>query len=326
MDSVTPTDRDVSLRRLGPTGPAVHPVGLGCMGFSWAYAQTSDEPGVSVVRAALAAGAAHLDTSDLYGPFDSELLLGQALADGWRERAVAATKGGLIAESGLDGIRRDGRPEHLTAACEGSLRRLGIDTIDLYYLHRIDDTVPVEESWGALANLVTQGKVRALGISEPTLDHLQRIQPIHPVAAVQSELSVWTRDPLTDVLPWCTSHGAAFVAFAPLGRGFLAGSVEHAQDVDPTDFRSRLPRFSPQALDANRAIADGVRQVADRHHATPGQVALAWALAQGPTVHVIPGTTRTAHLRANHAAANLELDTHDLALLDNLPAATGARY
>lgn len=321
------TDTTVASRPMGREGPLLAPIGLGCMGIAWAYAQTSAEASIDVVRAALDAGAAHLDTADLYGPFESEQQLGHALGDGWRERAFVATKGGLVAERGLDGIRCDGRPQHLVAACDASLSRLGLDRIDLYYLHRIDPRVPVEESWGALAGLVTAGKVAAIGISEASVDELERITPIHPVAAVQSELSAWTRDRLADVVPWCRANGAAFVAFAPLGRGFLSGAVTRREDVRPEDFRARLPRFTEAALAANAAILDGLRLVAARHEpATPGQVALAWVLAQGPQVHAIPGTTRSAHLRTNLAATQVALDDEDLRILDGLPAAVGSRY
>jgi aryl-alcohol dehydrogenase-like predicted oxidoreductase len=317
----------ITPRPLGSAGAAVHPIGLGCMGFAWAYTQTSTEPAVEVVHAALDAGAAHLDTSDVYGPFESERLLGRALAGGRRAEAFVATKGGLVADGGHGSIRRDGRPEHLVSACEASLLRLGLDRVDLYYLHRLDETVPVEESWGALAGLVERGLVRALGVSEASVTELDRLQAVHPVAAVQSELSVWTRDRLDDVLPWCRRHGAAFVAFAPLGRGFLTGTVSRREDVSEDDFRARLPRFADDALAANAAIVDGLRTVAARHQgATSGQVALAWVLAQGEHVHAIPGTTRQAHLLANLAAASLVLDEPDLALLDALPAPVGARY
>ncbi|PWJ45557.1 Predicted oxidoreductase [Quadrisphaera granulorum] len=296
------------------------------MGFSWAYENSRAEPAVDVIRAALDAGAAHLDTSDIYGPFTNEEILGRALRDGWRERAVVATKGGLATDGGVAGMRRDGRPEHITAACEASLRRLGVDVIDLYYLHRVDERVPVEETWGAMVELVRAGKVRALGISEASVEQLDVVQGIHPVAVVQSELSIWTRDRLHDVLPWCREHGTSFVAFAPLGRGFLTGAHGPEKVFDDDDFRSRLPRFTDEARTANQVIVDGVSRIAQRHDLTPGQVALAWVLAQSEHVHVIPGTTRRQHLAQNQAAAQVRLRAQDLDELAALPEPVGSRY
>ena len=305
-------------------GRPVFPIGLGCMGFAWAYERTSDDDPVAVIRQALDAGAAHLDTSDVYGPFESERIVGRAI-EGRRDDTFLATKAGLVAED-LGSMRRDGSPEHLRAACDASLQRLGVDRIDLWYLHRVDEDVPVEESWGAMAELVAAGKVAALGISEVTVDELERVHAIHPVAAVQSELSIWTRDRLRDVLPWCAGNGAAFVAFSPLGRGFLAGALAAGKPISADDFRARLPRFTAEALAANAEIVDGVLAVAARRGVTAAQVALAWVLTRGEQVHVIPGTTRSAHLTGNLAAGDVELTAGDLAELDALPAPVGARY
>jgi aryl-alcohol dehydrogenase-like predicted oxidoreductase len=305
-------------------GHSVLPVGLGCMGFAWAYERTSDDDPVAVIRAALDAGAAHLDTSDVYGPFESERIVGRAI-DGRRADTFLATKAGLVAKD-LGSMRRDGSPEHLRSACDASLQRLGVDRIDLWYLHRADEDVPVEESWGAMADLVAAGKAAALGISEVTVDELDRVHAIHPVAAVQSELSIWTRDRLDDVLPWCAANGAGFVAFSPLGRGFLAGALASGKPISADDFRARLPRFTADALAANAAIVDGVLEVAARRGVTAAQVALAWVLARGEQVHVIPGTTRAAHLQANLSAGEVELTAEDLSALDALPAPVGARY
>ncbi len=323
---MTSRDNSPGMRPLGPSGPVVSPIGLGCMGFSWAYAIPPAETSVKVIQAALDSGCAHLDTSDLYGPFDNERLIGKALASGRSREAIIATKGGLVAHDGIREIRRDGRPEHLLAACDSSLDRLGVDVIDLYYLHRVDSEVPVEESWGAMASLVTQGKVRSLGISEPTVDQLHRIQSIHPVAAVQSELSIWTRDPLPDVLPWCTDHNAAFVAFAPLGRGYLAGGLPSNRQLHPGDFRASLPRFTADARSTNQQIVDAIASIAAKYRVPNSQICLAWVLAQGPTVHAIPGTTSIDHLSANLAATTLDIDPADRQLLDNLPTPQGSRY
>jgi aryl-alcohol dehydrogenase-like predicted oxidoreductase len=240
---------------------------------------------------------------------------------------VVATKCGLVVEDKATyTFGRDGSPEHVREACDGSLSRLGIDVIDLYYLHRIDPRVPVEETWGAMAGLVAAGKVRYLGISEAKGDELERVARIHPVTAVQSELSLWTRDYLADVVPWCAAHGASFVAFSPLGRGFLTGKISPDTQFDSSDFRSRLPRFQAEAVAENQRIVDAVRAVAARRGATPAQIALAWVLARGEHVLAIPGTQRRKYLEENIAAADIELAPADLEELDTIPAPVGGRY
>jgi aryl-alcohol dehydrogenase-like predicted oxidoreductase len=314
-------------RALGSIGIDVGAIGLGCMPMSWAYAGAGDDEAgsVRVIHRALELGLNLLDTADVYGPFTNEELVGRALA-GRRGEAVLATKAGLVVgPNGFYPLRKDARPEHIREAIDGSLRRLGAETIDLYYLHRIDPDVPLEESWGAMADLVAAGKVRALGLSEVSVQDLERAHAIHPVSAVQSELSLWFTDRLDDVVPWCAATGAAFVPYAPLGRGFLAGSVD-AATTDPRDFCSMLPRFSHGAVDANRSIVAGIRAVAERHEATPAQIALAWTLAQGSRVIPIPGTRRLRHLEENAAAAGIRLTDEDLTALGTLPDATGARY
>lgn len=314
-------------RTLGAGGPAVGAIGLGCMPMSWAYlgADEDEDGSIRTIHRALDLGVTLLDTADVYGPFTNEALVGRALA-GRRDDAVVATKAGLVVgPNGGYPLANDARPSRIREAIEGSLRRLDVDAIDLWYLHRVDPEVPLEESWGAMADQVRAGTVRALGMSEVTVDELDRAHAIHPVTAVQSELSLWFTERLGDVVPWCADHGAAFVPYAPLGRGFLTGELATAQ-TDPRDFRSRLPRFADGAIDANRAIVDRVRAVAERHGATPGQVALAWTLAQDAHVIPIPGTRRPHHLEENAAAADLDLGTDDLAELGALPAATGDRY
>ena len=221
---------------------------------------------------------------------------------------------------------RDGSPAHVRAACDASLERLGIDAIDLYYLHRIDPKVPVEETWGAMAGLVADGKVRFLGISEAKPDELERVARIHPVTAVQSELSLWTRDYLADVVPWCAANGASFVAFAPLGRGFLTGKIGADTRFDATDFRSKLPRFSADAVAQNQRVVDAVRAVAERRGVTPAQIALAWVLSRGEHVLAIPGTQRRKYLEENVAAAAITLTPAELTELDAVPAPVGGRY
>ena len=318
----------IKRRPLGPLARPVFPVGLGCMGLSWGYRDHSvdEAAGIDLIRQAVDLGVDHFDTADVYGPFKNESLVGRAL-QGFRDRVVLATKVGLVIEDATSfAYRRNGRPEHIRAACDASLRRLGVDFVDLYYLHRVDPQTPVEETWGAMAGLVAAGKVRGLGISEPTVAELDRVSRIHPVAAVQSELSLWTRDHLAEIVPWCAAHGAAFVAFSPLGRGFLTGAISADARFGPEDFRSKLPRFRPEAVAENQRLVDAVRAVAERRGATPAQVALAWVLARGPHVHVIPGTQRRKYLEQNIGAASLELSAAELAELDALPAPVGGRY
>jgi aryl-alcohol dehydrogenase-like predicted oxidoreductase len=313
---------------LGADGPVVGAIGLGCMGMSWAYSasERDDEVSVEVIRQALDLGVTLIDTADVYGPFTNEELVGRAIA-GRRDEVVLATKAGLVVEDAGDyRIRRDGRPEHLRAACEASLRRLEVDVIDLYQLHRPDPAVPVEDSVGALAELVEAGKVRHVGVSELTVAELERAHAVHPLASVQSELSLWTRDALADVLPWCRAHGVAFLPYSPLGRGFLTGRYRDAAAFDPEDFRARNPRFAPEALTANLALADRVRDVAAGLGVTAGQVALAWLLAQGEQVMPIPGTKRPGYLVENAAAAEVDLPVEVLADLDELPEPVGERY
>ncbi len=315
-------------RRLGATGRPVSPVGLGCMGLTWGYTDpgVNETERIELIQHAIDLGVDHLDTADAYGPFTNESLVGRAIA-GRRERVLVATKCGLVVEDKATfSYRKDGRPEHVREACEASLGRLGIDAIDLYYLHRIDPQVPVEETWGAMADLVASGKALALGISEASVAELERVSRIHPVTAVQSELSLWTRDYLSDVVPWCAAHGASFVAFAPLGRGFLTGKISAEARFDSTDFRSKLPRFQADAVAGNQRIVDGVRAVASRRGATPAQVALAWVLSRGEYVLAIPGTQRRKYLEENVAAARIELTAEELQALDAIAAPVGGRY
>jgi aryl-alcohol dehydrogenase-like predicted oxidoreductase len=301
-------------------------IGLGCMPMSFGYvdASSEDDP-TAVIGRALELGVAMFDTADVYGPFTNEELVGRAL-DGRRRDATIATKWGLVAgPTGGYPLARDARPERAADAVRASLERLRTDVIDLYYLHRVDDHVPLEESWGAMAALVEKGIVRAIGLSEVGLDELEHAHAIHPVAAIQSELSLWTRDALDEVVPWCANHGAAFVPFSPLGRGFLTGTITHG-GFDARDFRASNPRFTDEAIASNQAIVRVVRRVAERHEATPAQVALAWTLAQGPHVLPIPGTKRVRYLEENVAATELALTDDDLADLDAAPPASAPRY
>ena len=298
------------------------------MGMSWGYnpEDRDDERSVSVIRHALDIGVTLIDTADAYGPYTNEQLVGRAL-EGRRAGAVLATKCGLEVRS-VDPmeIARNGRPEHVRAAIDASLERLGTDHVDLYQLHRTDPDVPVEETWGAMSEIVTAGKARAIGMSEATVEELETAQAVHPVASLQSELSLWERGPLDNgVLAWCRDHDATFIPFAPLGRGFLTGQVTR-ETITAGDMRGSNPRFTEEAMEQNLAIVDRVREVAERHGATPGQVALAWLLAQYERVVPIPGTRRIERLTENAGAAGLQLSVEDLTELDALPAPAGERY
>jgi aryl-alcohol dehydrogenase-like predicted oxidoreductase len=322
---------------LGSNGPEVGVIGLGCMGMTFSYDMETprDEAiSISVIHQALELGMTLIDTADAYGPHTNEELVGRALASGHRERAVLATKVGLLTDSveavnpggSSPGAGRDGRPEHVRKSIDGSLRRLRADYVDLYQLHRVDPQVPLEETWGAMAETVAAGKARHIGLSEVTVAEIRRAQAIHPVTSVQSELSLWTRDALAGVLPYCREQGIAFLPFSPLGRGFLTGRFASPDDLPRDDFRRGLPRFQQDALYANLAIVEQVREVARRARATPAQVALAWVLAQGRHVVPIPGTKTPKYLADNVGAADVELIPADVAELDAMPAPQGARY
>lgn len=313
-------------RVLGSSGIEVGAIGLGCMGMSWAYGgERDDDESIRVIRHAIDLGANLIDTADMYGPFTNEELVGRALR-GRRDEVVLATKCGNVVDPETRTVRQDGRPEHVKAACEGSLHRLGVEVIDLYQLHRPDPKVPVSESIGAFGELIDEGKIRAIGVSELGVAQLEEAITTRPIASLQSELSLWTRDVLPEILPWCVAHDLAFLAFSPLGRGFLTGGYRSAEAFGRGDFRSRLPRFQAEALEQNLAIVDAVSAVAARRGRTTGQVALAWVLAQGEQVVPIPGTKRLAHLEENLAADDVRLSDDDLGALDRVPAPVGARY
>ena len=298
------------------------------MGMSWAYGAAERDDGASrdVLRRALDLGVTLIDTADVYGPFTNEELVGSGLA-GRRDQAFLATKCGLVvgADGLAGGLGRDGSPGHVRAAIDASLQRLGTDHVDLWQLHRVDPQVPVEETWGAMAEQVAAGKALHLGMSEVGVAELDAAHAVHPVATVQSELSLWTRDSLAEVVPWCAAHDAGFLPFSPLGRGYLTGTVT-AGSFDATDFRARNPRFTEEAMAANQALVEAVAAVATRLGATAAQVCLAWVLAQGEHVVAIPGTKKLRWLEQNAAAADLVLSPADLAELDGLPAPVGERY
>jgi aryl-alcohol dehydrogenase-like predicted oxidoreductase len=302
-------------------------VGLGTMGMSAFYtgARVDDAESVRTIQRALDLGVTLIDTAEAYGPYLNEELVGRAIA-GRRDQVVLATKFGLI--SRRDGEQRglDSRPENIQIAVEGSLRRLGTDHIDLYYQHRVDPQVPVEDTIGAMRELVSQGKVRHLGLSEASPATIRRAHALYPVTTLQTEYSLWTRDPEAEILPLVRELGIGFVAYSPLGRGFLTGQIRSTQRLDASDWRSSNPRFTGENLDQNLRIVDEVEAVAAEAGATPAQVALAWVLAQGDDIVPIPGTRRVSRLEENLAAADLALSPDQLARLNAVPAPAGDRY
>ena len=327
------TPRTLSTRTLGSaengTALAVSAMGLGCMGMSAFYTTdaASETDSIATIHRALDLGVTLLDTADMYGPFTNERLVGRAIADR-RDEVVLATKFANVIDP--DGTRRiDGSPEYVRRAADASLQRLGVDHIDLYYQHRVDKTVPIEETVGAMAELVTAGKVRHLGLSEASPETIRRAHAVHPITALQTEYSLWTRDVEGEILPLLRTLGIGLVPYSPLGRGFLTGTITSSDALAPDDFRRSNPRFTGHALDANLALVETVRIIAGRKGVTPGQLALAWVLAQGPDVVPIPGTKRIAYLEENVAADAVDLTAEDLAALDAaLPigAAAGERY
>ncbi len=313
-------------RTLGSSGIAISAIGLGCMSLSGVYGATDDAAGIAVIHEALDRGVTFLDTSDMYGAGHNEGLVGKAIK-GRRDGIVLATKFGNL--GGRDGKYADGRPEYVFSSCEASLKRLGVDVIDLYYQHRIDPTVPIEDTVGAMAKLVAQGKVRALGLSEARPETITRAQAVHPIAAVQNEYSLLYRAEAEETLITTRKLDIAFVAYAPLGRGLLTGAVEQAADLIETDARRRHPRFAPENLDRNVSLVRRIQEIARRKHCTPGQLALAWVLAQGDDIIPIPGTKRKERLSENLGALQVSLSAADLAeIADAIPvgAAAGLRY
>ncbi len=302
-------------RRLGTQGLVVSAQGLGCMGMSEFYGPRDDAESISTIHRALELGVSFLDTADMYGPFTNEVLVGQAIRDR-RDRVVLATKFGnqRTADGGWIGI--NGKPEYVRQCCEASLRRMGVDHIDLYYQHRVDSTVPIEETVGAMAELVRDGLVRYLGLSEAAPATIRRAHAVHPISALQTEYSLWTRDPEEQILPTIRELGIGFVAYSPLGRGFLSGRIRAATDLAAEDFRRRNPRFQEGNLDRNLTILDPILQVASARGASPAQIALAWVMAKGEDIVPIPGTKRRTYLEENIAAADLSLTPEEVASLD----------
>jgi aryl-alcohol dehydrogenase-like predicted oxidoreductase len=316
----------VKTRTLGPAGPVVSAIGLGCMGMSAFYGATDEAEAVRTIARALDLGCNFLDTSDMYGPHTNEELLGRAIA-ARRDEVFLATKFGIKLSPEPPHRSIDGRPEYVRSACEASLARLGVEVIDLYYQHRVDPNTPIEDTVGAMAELVAEGKVRRLGLSEASADTIRRAHAVHPITALQSEYSLWTRDVEAEVMPALEELGIGLVAYSPLGRGFLSGRFASPEELDEGDFRRHGPRFTGENLQQNLRLAEAVKQLAAEKGVTPAQLALAWVLHRGPNIVPIPGTKRVSYLEENLAAADVELgDAEVAAIAEQVPAAAGDRY
>jgi aryl-alcohol dehydrogenase-like predicted oxidoreductase len=298
-------------RKLGKDGPQVSALGLGCMGMSYAYGPADEKESLHVLRRYLALGGNFLDTAEVYGPYKNEELLGRFLREVPRDSVIVATKFGFrIGSNGIEGV--DSSPANIRRACDGSLNRLGIETIDLYYQHRVDPKVPIEETVGAMAELVSAGKVRTIGLSEAGPETLRRAAKVHPIAALQSEYSLWSREvEVNGVLAACRELGITFVPYSPLGRGFLTGAIQKLEDLDPSDWRRTNPRFGEKALQENLKLVAMVKELASEKGATPAQLALAWVLSQGKDVVPIPGTKRVRYLEDNMGALQVKLTEID---------------
>ncbi|MFL5894616.1 MAG: aldo/keto reductase [Thermoleophilaceae bacterium] len=314
--------------KLGQQGLEVSIQGLGCMGMSEFYGQADERGALATIHRALELGVNFLDTADMYGPFTNERLVGGAVHDR-RDQVVIATKFGNVRGEGGERLGIRGDADYVRQACEGSLERLGVDHIDLYYQHRVDKEVDIEETVGAMAELVEQGKVRYLGLSEASPETIRRAHAVHPISALQTEYSLWSRDPEEQVLPTIRELGIGFVAYSPIGRGFLSGRFKSPEDFDDDDFRRYHPRFQGENFGKNLELVERVKEIAEEKGATAGQLALAWVHAQGDDVVPIPGTTRVRHLEENVAALDFELTDDDLRRLDEAAprgAAAGDRY
>ncbi|MEZ4380474.1 MAG: aldo/keto reductase [Nannocystaceae bacterium] len=315
-------------RPLGASGVQISPIGLGCMGMSEFYGKADDAKSTALLHHALNVGMNFFDTADMYGPWTNERLLGAALRDR-RDEAVICTKFGIMRDENGGWLGTNGEPEYVRACCDASLGRLGVDTIDLYYQHRVDPKTPIEETVGAMAELVKAGKVRFLGLSEATPEQLRRAHAVHPITALQTEYSLWSRDPEAELLATCKELGITFVAYSPLGRGFLTGAIKSPDDFAPDDYRRTSPRFKGENFAKNLALVDAVRSMAAEKGVTPAQLALAWILQQGEHIVSIPGTTKQTRFDENQAANDITLGAKELAFLDEhlaVGAAVGARY
>ena len=320
---------EMPTRRLGKNGPLVSAQGLGCMGMSEFYGTGDETESLATIHRAIELGITFLDTADMYGAGENEKLVGKAIR-GKREEVFLATKFGIVRDPNNPGMRGvNGSPEYVRASCDASLKRLGVAHIDLYYQHRVDPKTPIEETVGAMAELVSAGKVRQIGLSEASAATIRRAHKVHPIAALQTEYSLWTRDPEDELLATTRELGIAFVAYSPLGRGFLTGEIKNPNDLAPDDFRRNSPRFQGENFHKNLDLVKRVEEIAAQKNCTPGQLALAWLLAQGEDIIPIPGTKRRKYLEENAAAVKVKLSQDDLRRIDEAAphgAAVGQRY